>query len=387
MQSAQFSGERFHVVYRLVGDEASARAKAEDICLEQTVELPGDLVPAGAVRDHIVGRIESFEPLDQTHHRAMISFAVETAGRDLLQLINVVFGNISIKPDIRVERLELPERWLQAFKGPRYGRDGLRDLLRVTDRPLLCAALKPMGLSADELARLAYQFALGGIDLIKDDHGLADQRCAPFRERVPRCAEAVARANQATGFKCVYVPNITGSLDEIVDRALFAKRCGVGGLLIAPGLTGLDTMRCLADDDRIALPMMSHPSFQGSFVTNHDSGVSHYALFGQIARLAGADASIFPNYGGRFSFSRAECQSIALGTAAPMGHLKPIFPTPGGGMRLARVPEMLETYGQQVIFLIGGDLYRHGSDLAAACRHFRHLVGQAVEKETGDARE
>jgi ribulose-bisphosphate carboxylase large chain len=58
----------------------------------------------------------------------------------------------------------------------------------------------------------------------------------------------------------------------------------------------------------------------------------------------------------------------------PLGHLKPIFPTPGGGMSLTRVPEMIETYGHQVIFLIGGDLYRHGSDLAATCRRFRHLV-------------
>ncbi|MEW5721211.1 MAG: RuBisCO large subunit C-terminal-like domain-containing protein, partial [Chloroflexota bacterium] len=316
----------------------------------------------------------AFDPLDQTHFRATISFAIETTGRDLLQFVNVVFGNISIKPGIRVERLELPERWLQTFRGPRFGRDGLRNLLHVLDRPLLCTALKPMGFSTAELARLAYQFALGGIDLIKDDHGLADQEFAPFEERVERCVEAVARANQETGFRCVYVPNITGAHDAIVERALFAKRYGAGGLLIAPGLTGLDTMRCLADDDQIALPIMSHPAFQGSFVTNQDSGVSHYALFGQIARLAGADASIFPNYGGRFSFSRAECQSIALSTAAPMGHIKPIFPTPGGGMSLARVPEMIETYGHQVIFLIGGDLYRHSSDLVASCRHFRRLV-------------
>ena len=41
-----------------------------------------------------------------------------------------------------------------------------------------------MGLPAHALADLAYQFALGGIDIIKDDHGLADQSFAPFKERV-----------------------------------------------------------------------------------------------------------------------------------------------------------------------------------------------------------
>jgi hypothetical protein len=37
-------------------------------------------------------------------------------------------------------------------------------------------ALKPMGSTTAELAKMAYDFAKGGIDIIKDDHGLADQR-------------------------------------------------------------------------------------------------------------------------------------------------------------------------------------------------------------------
>ena len=93
--------------------------------------------------------------------------------------------------------------------GPRFGRAGIRALLDVADRPLLGTALKPMGLSAADLADLAYQLALGGVDIIKEDHGLTDQPFAPFDERVPRCAEAVALANRQTGYRCLYVPNIT----------------------------------------------------------------------------------------------------------------------------------------------------------------------------------
>jgi ribulose-bisphosphate carboxylase large chain len=97
-------------------------------------------------------------------------------------------------------------------------------------------------------------------------------------------------------------------------------------------------------------------------------------LYGQIARLAGADASVYPNWGGRSAFSKAECVSIVEGTAAPMGHLKPIFPAPGGGMTMRRVPEMIEVYGKDVIFLMGGGLHKHGPDLVANCRYFRQLV-------------
>src|SRR5512143_3858472 len=196
VSSFPVSGHRFSVLYRLDGDEGQARRRAHDICLEQTVEVPETLVPDGIIRDHVLGRTEALEARPDGGYSARISYAVEVAGAGLAQLLNVLFGNISMKAGIRAEQLDLPEAMLRAFRGPRFGRSGLRERLGVPTRPLLCTALKPLGLSAEDLAGLAYQFALGGIDIIKDDHGLADQGFAQFRERVERCAEAVARANR-----------------------------------------------------------------------------------------------------------------------------------------------------------------------------------------------
>jgi ribulose-bisphosphate carboxylase large chain len=375
--SFPLSHERFSVVYSLVGDKRTAYEKARDICLEQTVEVPNVLVPEGMIRDHIVGRVETFEARPEGGFSARISYAIEIAGGDLTQLLNVLFGNISLKAGIRAERLDLSESLLRSFRGPRFGRPGLRALLGVPHRPLLCTALKPLGLSAEGLADLAYRFALGGIEIIKDDHGLADQGFAVFRDRVRLCAEAVARASRETGRRAIYVPNVTAPFDEIQTRARFAKDHGAGGLLVAPGLTGLDAMRCLADDDGLALPIFSHPAFQGTYVLDPANGMSHHLLFGQLARLAGADATIYPNFGGRFGFTRDECQSIAQGTAMAMGPFRAIFPTPGGGMSLERVPEMRTVYGRDVILLIGGGLMTPGSDLVDNCRRFRALVEAA----------
>ncbi len=371
--SSLFSGDRFFVTYRIFGSEKEARAKAEDICIEQTVEFPADEVPEGIIRDHVFGRIELFEIWDANSFKAVISYAVEIAAGELTQFLNVVFGNSSIKPGIRVEQLSLPESLLRGFKGPRFGRQGLRSLLNVQTRPLLSTAIKPMGLSSRELADLAYQFTLGGMDIIKDDHGLTDQSCSPFEERVKQCAEAVQKANQETGQRSIYVANITAPHREIIKRARIAKEAGAGGLMVAPGLIGFDFMRELADDDSISLPILTHPALQGSFVTG-TGGISHGVIFGQLARLAGADVTIFPNFGGRFSFSREECKEIADATSSPMGHLTSIFPAPGGGMDLSRVPEMIETYGRDLIFLIGGGLFKHGPDLVENCRYFRKMV-------------
>ena len=368
------SGRRFSVRYRLAGSETEARARAEDICVEQSVEFPEALVPDGMIRDHLLGRVERLEAAPGGWHEAEISFAVEIAGRELTQLLNVMFGNISLKSGIRVEGVELPEELLDGFAGPRFGRGGLRELLGVAERPLLCTALKPLGYSAAGLAELAYRCALGGIDIIKDDHGLADQGFAPFCERASRCAEAVARANRETGRRAIYAPNVTAPSGEVQARAAYAKAHGAGGLLVAPGLVGLDAMRRLADDDAIGLPIFSHPAFQGSYVLCPDQGLSHRMLFGLLPRLAGADATIYPNAGGRFGFSREECAEIVEGTEQPMGRLKTIFPCPGGGMRLARVPELLKDYGREVVLLIGGDLVAEGPDLIENCRRFHRLI-------------
>jgi ribulose-bisphosphate carboxylase large chain len=370
---ALFSGERFRVTYRIFGSEGEARAKAEAICIEQTVEFPAECVGAGTIRDHVFGRIESFERRDGEGFSALISYAVENAAGELTQLLNVIFGNSSIKPGIRVEHVDLPQALLAGFKGPRFGREGLRKLLNIPSRPLLCTAIKPLGHSCPELADLAHRFALGGMDIIKDDHGLTDQCCSPFEERVERCAEAVRAANRETGGHAIYVANVTASSSAVTKRARFAKAAGAGGIMAAPGLIGYDLLRELADDDAVALPLLTHPALQGSFVTGQD-GMAHGVIFGQLARLAGADATIFPNFGGRFSFSREECADIVRGTEVPMGHLKAIFPAPGGGMSLDRVPDMLDTYGRDLIFLIGGGLFKHGPDLVENCRYFRRMV-------------
>ena len=352
------SGERLTVRYLVAGDAGEARARAEDACLEQTVEFPADLLPAGDIAEHLVGRIEAFEPAGERGFEVAISYAVEVAGGELPQLLNLLFGNSSIKPGVRLQRIEPTPGVFDRYRGPRFGQPGLRDLLGVPRRPLLMTAIKPLGLGVAALAELAYRYARAGIDLVKDDHGLANQAIAPFQARVDACAAAVARANAETGGRSVYVPNVSGPADAVYARARAAKEAGAGAVMVCPGLVGFDAMRALADDDALALPVVSHPAFHGSFVASPEQGISHYVLYGSLQRLAGADASIYPNVGGRFAFSAEECREIADGCNDPFGGLASAFATPGGGMQLDAVPRMRGLYGDRVIYLVGGGLHR-----------------------------
>lgn len=368
----KLSGDNFFVAYRIRGNEKEALEKAKDICIEQTVEFLPYLIPDGMIKDSLVGKIKTLEP-DGPFYKAVISYAIETTAFEFTQFLNVIFGNSSIKPGIYVQSIDLPGSLLKIFRGPRFGIEGLRKILKISERPLLCTALKPMGLSSEGLGQFAYDFALGGIDIIKDDHGLTDQPFAPFEERVKCCVEGVNKANKETGSNSIYVANITSPFSEIEKRAAFAKKAGAGGLLIAPGLTGLDTMKHITEDDNMSLPVISHPAFQGSYVMG-ENGISHGVLFGQIPRLAGADATIYPNFGGRFSFTREECKDIMEGVKRPMGHLKTIFPCPGGGMGLENIPDLFSLYGNDVIYLVGGGLFKAGDDLIENCKYFRRMV-------------
>ena len=298
------SSDRFVVVYDVIAsDEKDARDKILAICLEQTVELPASLVPEGSwIREHVVGKLESLtkgEGLGGSW-RCEISYHADTAGGEMTQLVNVIFGNTSMKEGVMVADLIAPPSVLAAYPGPKFGVRGLRKLLGVPRGPMIMTALKPMGSSTAALAEMAYKFAKGGIDVVKDDHGLADQPYSPYDERVVACAAAVRRANEETGRRCIYAPCVNAPAHLVAKRAFAAKAAGAGAVLMIPGITGLDTMRELADDESFGLPIICHPAMLGAMLGggSYDrvGGFSHEVLLGALPRVAGADATIFPSF-------------------------------------------------------------------------------------------
>ena len=379
------SSDRFAVVYDVIAsDEKDARDKILAICLEQTVELPASLVPEGSwIREHVVGKLESLtkgEGLGGSW-RCEISYHADTAGGEMTQLVNVIFGNTSMKEGVMVADVRMPPGVLRDYPGPKFGVEGLRKLAGVPDGAvMLMTALKPMGSSTAELARMAYEFAKGGIDIIKDDHGLADQPYSRYDERIRACAKAVDRANQETGRRCVYAPCVCAPAHLVISRAHAARDAGAGAVLMIPGITGMDTMRELAADATFGLPIICHPAMLGAMLgggsKSRVGGFSHEVLLGVLPRLAGADMTIFPSFGGRFGFSVDECRGILRGSRRAMGTFPSIFPTPGGGMTMERVAKMKEVFGDDICLLIGGSLMGHSPDLVANSKFFMDIAGR-----------
>jgi len=366
---------RLRAVYELrcpPGESPQGRARM--IAVEQTVEIPEGCFSA-AIEERVVGRVESVEALADGRHRATISYPARVVGPRIGQLVNLLFGNVSMHRGIRLVGVDWPEVALRSFPGPAFGVPGLRELTGVPRRPLVCAAIKPLGLSVDELARDAAAFARGGVDLVKDDHSLDDQpELAPFRERVARCQEAVQRSNAVTGGGTLYVPNLGGSPAQLVERATWLRGLGVRGVMVCPSIQGLDLVRWLADDS--GLFVLGHPSFSGALL-DEEHGIAPALLYGQLFRIAGCDGVIFVHAGGRFAWSGGRCDAIAAALRAPLGPVRPAFPVPAGGVDVRRAAEWVARYGADTMVLIGGSLYQQG-DLAAAAASLVRSVAEAA---------
>jgi ribulose-bisphosphate carboxylase large chain len=350
-------------IYHVRCDAGSIEARAHAIAIEQSIEMPLSAVDDDFVLSEIVGRVERIREKGHELFEVTIALSAETAGRDPGQLINMLFGNTSLHQDVVLADVELADGLAQAFGGPRHGPHGLRRRVGASERALTCTALKPQGLSAAQLAALAKRFAQGGIDYIKDDHGLADQSYSPFGARVEAVTAAVRAAERSDGAVARYVPSLSGDLDSMRRQLGIAADAGIDTVMIAPMIAGFSNFhRLVRENPEIAF--LAHPTMGGA------ARVAPALLIGKLFRLFGADAVVFPNHGGRFGYSPDTCRELARTAVAELGGLRPCLPVPAGGMSADRVREMLAFYGRDVMLLIGGALLEARERLAQATAAF-----------------
>jgi ribulose-bisphosphate carboxylase large chain len=362
-------------IYHVRSDARSIEDRARAIAVEQSVEMPISAIDDDHVLADIVGRVLTIEDAGNGVFEVRIALAVETVGGDAGQLLNMLFGNSSIHDDVVLHDIELPSDVVRAFGGPRHGLHELRRRADAGQRALTCSALKPQGVPAAKLADLARQFAQGGIDYIKDDHGLADQAYSPFAARV----EAVAAALRATGAPARYVPSLSGDLDAMRRQIAVARHAGIDTVMVAPMIMGFSNVQRLVWENP-ALAFMAHPTMAGA------ARLAPPLLIGKLFRLLGADAVIFPNHGGRFGYSADTCRRLARAALQDWDGLRASVPVPAGGMTPERVPEMLDFYGADIMLLIGGGLLAARERLTAETAAFVAAIHRFRYEQDHDER-
>lgn len=373
--------------YRSYDDKADFQKKALSIAVGLTVGSWTELPEAQkADMEKHLGKVISVnvhEPADaapgERYADIQISYPDINFSRDLPALLVTVFGKLSMDGRIKLIDLDVSNDFASAFPGPKFGLNGVRDLLGVHDRPLLMSIFKSVvGYDLAILKDQFYKQALGGVDLIKDDEILFENPLTPLEKRVEACMEAARRAEAETGQKLLYAVNLTGPTSQLAANARKAIAAGANALLFNVLAYGYDVLHELSSDPSIHVPIAAHPAMAGAMYPSPHYGIGASLLLGKLMRLAGADLVLFPSPYGSVVMPKEENWAVKDALLAPLHELRTSFPVPSAGIHPGLVPLILKDFGTDVVVNAGGGIHGHPFGTAAGGQAFRQAITATI---------
>lgn len=374
--------------YRSYEDTADFNKKALSIAVGLTVGSWTELPEAkkASMEKHLgkVLSINVHEPENaapgERYADITIAYPDINFSKDIPALLVTIFGKLSMDGKIKLIDLDVSENFASAFPGPKYGLEGVRNLVGVHNRPLLMSIFKSVvGHDLANLREQFYQQALGGVDLIKDDEILFENPLTPIEKRVEVCMEAAFQAEQITGQKLLYAVNLTGSTSKLAAQAKKAIAAGANALLFNTLAYGFDVLHELSSDPEINVPIASHPAMAGAMYPSPNYGISAAVLLGKLNRLAGADLVLFPSPYGSVVMPKEENLAIKEVLLQPMHHLKTSVPVPSAGIHPGIVPLILRDFGTDVVVNAGGGIHGHPMGTAAGGRAFHQAIQATLQ--------
>lgn len=352
------------------------------------VPVPGET--AEVRRRHVakvlgVYEVPDFEfevpPSVQTRNWVIqVAYPEVNIGAQIPMLLTAVIGNISMGGNIKLLDVRFPEKYVAGFKGPKFGIDGVREILGVPKRPLLNNMIKPCtGYPLELGAGLFRDAALGGCDIIKDDELIADASFNSVAGRVKRYMEIEKQVYEETGERTLYTVNITDSVPKVFENARRAVELGCNALMVNYLAVGLPVMHALAEDPSINVPILAHMDIAGAMYMSPLHGVSSHIVLGKLPRLAGADVVVIPAPYGKAPVIPDKFRNVAKNLTFPLYHLKPTFPMPSGGITQSMVPKAVADLGTDIVIGSGGGIHGHPQGPVAGGKAFRQAIDAVMQ--------
>lgn len=309
-----------------------------------------------------------------------IAYPMANFSTSMSALMTILFGNISASGMIRLIDVAFPKKFIAQFQGPKFGVQGMRDVLGAPERPLLNAMIKPnIGWTPDEGADLFYKACKGGVDVIKDDElMLADSAFCPLVERVTKFMAAEKRVFEETGEHSLYAVNISDETAKVRDNAYRVLEAGGNCLMVNVYTTGFDTLKMLADDPNINVPILAHVNFAGTMASSTYTGIAAPLLVGKITRLAGGDFQINGHPFGKFPVSYKLFYRCFKFFTQPWWNIKPMMYACSGGTTQLAVEKIVKAVGTDVMLAAGGGVHGHPDGSEAGAKSMRQAIDAAM---------
>lgn len=329
--------------------------------------------------------------IDEGYVRIAYPLALWEEG-NAVQLLSGIAGNIfgmKALKNLRLIDATLPSAYLKHFKGPYFGNNGIRKMMKVHGRPLTGAVPKPkIGFSAREHAEIGFETWMGGFDFVKDDENLTSTSFNRFEERVDLMTKMRNKAEQESGEVKSAFLNITGDTETMEKRAVLLSEYGWNYAMIdvvVAGTAAVMTLRDFCSD--LGLAIHAHRAMHAAFDRNPRHGISMQFL-AKIMRLIGVSQIHTGTAVGKLSGSRQESEILAdilrekkvkevpgIALSQDWGRIRDAFPVSSGGLHPGLVPEVLDIYGTDLVLLVSGGIHGHPDGTQSGAR----AVMQAIE--------
>jgi len=305
---------------------------------------------------------------------------INIKGMGIPMLFTSVIGNISITHGLKLVDLAFPKAWLEDFKGPKFGIDGLRKLMNIPERPLLNNMVKPCtGHTADVAADLVYQAAVGGCDVVKDDELISDPSFNRLEDRIVKVMEAVDKADSEKGEKTLYTINITTKFPEMFEQADKMIELGANALMINYLTTGFEALRQVAEDPSIKVPILGHMDFGGTYFGGLWTGMTSMLTFAKLPRICGADTVVIPAPYGKAEILNERYEQNLKALRFPFQHIKPTLPMPSGGITPGMVEKCIKEAGNDILIGSGGGIHSHPDGPTSGAKAFRQAIDAVMQ--------
>jgi 2,3-diketo-5-methylthiopentyl-1-phosphate enolase len=309
-----------------------------------------------------------------------IAYPEVNIGEQIPMLLTTVVGNISMGGDIKLVDVRLPKKFVDGFKGPKFGIEGIRKMLGVKKRPLLNNMIKPCtGYRLKVGAELFRKAALGGCDIIKDDELIADASFNSVAGRVKRYMQIERQVYEEKGEHTLYTVNITDKIPKVFENARRAVELGCNALMVNYLAVGFPVMQALAEDPTINVPILAHMDVAGALYMSPWHGLSSHLVLGKLPRLAGADIVVIPAPYGKAPVIDYKFRNVARNLAFPLYHLRPTFPMASGGITPSMVPTVMAALGNDIVIGSGGGIHAHPKGPVAGGKAFRQAIDATMK--------
>lgn len=317
------------------------------------------------------------------YHRAIVkvSWSIENFGYNLPVMVSTLQGNlyeITQFTGLKLMDIELPPSFENHFSGPAFGIEGCRKLTSVNDRPLIGTIIKPsIGLSPEQTAAMVQTLAEAGIDFVKDDELLSSSANSNFDDRVDAIMKVINAHADKTGRKVMYAFNISGEVDEMLQRYEKIIQSDGTCAMVSINSVGLSAVKKICDQKQLAIH--AHRNGWG-MLTRHPLLGIDFKAYQKIWRLAGVDQLHVNGIQNKFWESDDSVVASIEACLTQLLNHKKVLPVVSSGQWGGQA---FETYRRtntvDLLYMAGGGIMAHPMGAAAGVTALQQAWKAAVD--------